>query len=153
MYWKCLGNFLHDLPAQLCFSSLTRHQASSFPFESDQELHASFKIGNINILHSPLSSVQLRLRFRKSCLSCAVSSTSMISFPFKEVVKVSLFGQSSFLFHLRTLHTLPNLDFFHLPTPDSRSLKAARRLAWISPCLNVSENRQTLNGVAFTSRS
>ena len=51
---QLLGNFLHNLPEKLCFSSPS----------SGLELHASFKKTSVTTLHLPFSSVQFRLCFR-----------------------------------------------------------------------------------------
>ena len=88
------------------WSFLIRHMASSSLHPLGLELHASFVKNNNSISQSSLSSVQFRLRFRQSCLSCACSLKSMTSSLFMEVVHVSFFGQNAFPFHVGILHTL-----------------------------------------------
>ena len=60
---------------------------------------------------------------------------SLTSFLFKEFMKFFLFGENSFLFRLRSLHTLQFFDFFCLSTAISRILKMAHRPAPVSQCL------------------
>ena len=115
-----LCNFLQDLPAKSCFSFRILHIASTVPFERDrsigspvrapfsgiQKLSASYTKEQNQHLAFPILCRPIQTALQILLLSCIFALAGLIGFPFREAMKVSLFGQNPFPFHSGILHTL-----------------------------------------------
>ena len=129
-----------------CFSSLVRHIASSFPFESDQSIDLPDKVPSSGIGAACQFHKEPSQHFAFSILFCQIQTgPQIIVFELRSLLEkhgqLSFHGSHEHLFvwteffpfPFGKLAHSPILDFFQLSTTVSRSLQAAQRPAWISP--------------------